>query len=204
MKKVAVSQRIDVNDQYGERRDALDQRLLLWLSSVGCMGFPVPNLWSRAADLEGWLWSLRPDGIVLSGGNDVGSAIDRDEVELGLLNFARIHHLRVLGICRGMQMMAVEGGGKLCRVDGHVGTRHGLVHLPGGEELPEIVNSYHQWGLSGCPVDYQTLAVSARDATIEAIQHKQFLWMGWMWHPERDLPFCEKSIKTARNLLLGS
>ena len=43
MKIVAVSQRVDVYPDRNERRDALDQRLITFLSVAGFVPVPVPN-----------------------------------------------------------------------------------------------------------------------------------------------------------------
>ena len=69
----------------------------------------------------------RIDGLVIAGGADVdpwqygaephertaGWRLDRDTWELALLDAAWDARLPVLGICRGMQVMAVHGGGSL-------------------------------------------------------------------------------------------
>ena len=86
-------------------------------------------------------------------------------------------------------MMAYHAGTQLVPVAGHTATRHALKCVAGlQQELPEEVNSYHDWGLASCPDGFETLATSL-DGTIEAIRHKSLPWEGWMWHPEREEPF---------------
>jgi putative glutamine amidotransferase len=69
----------------------------------------------------------RLDGLVIAGGADVESSRygedphhtaqnarrDRDEWEIALARAARARDLPVLGICRGMQVLAVAAGGRL-------------------------------------------------------------------------------------------
>src|SRR3954471_6392262 len=92
----------------------------------------------------------RLDGLVLSGGADVDPASygeqphpeaggwrpDRDAWERALLDAADAVDLPVLGVCRGMQVLAVHGGGVL---DQHVPD---LVaherHSPGGDAFGEV------------------------------------------------------------------
>lgn len=87
----------------------------------------------------------RLDGLVISGGADVDPARygqdahprtsawrpDRDAWELALLDAADAAGLPVLGVCRGMQLMAVHAGGTLDQhtpdLVGHDG------HSPGGD-----------------------------------------------------------------------
>ena len=119
MKIVAVSQRIDDYTERNERRDALDQKLSSFLMECGFFSLPVPNALSNNgegksedafSELGSWLQVFKPNAILLSGGNDVGSCIDRDCTEKGLIDFASKRNLPVLGICRGMQMMATLAG----------------------------------------------------------------------------------------------
>jgi putative glutamine amidotransferase len=87
----------------------------------------------------------RLDGLVISGGADVDPARydaephertvawrpDRDAWEAALLTAADARGLPVLGVCRGMQLMAVHGGGTL---DQHTPDLVGHEeHSPGGD-----------------------------------------------------------------------
>ena len=83
----------------------------------------------------------RIDGLIISGGADVNPARygqrpdpsvtewfdDRDSSELWLLDAARDAAIPVLGICRGMQVMAVHAGGSLIQnlPDAVGNARHG-------------------------------------------------------------------------------
>ena len=92
----------------------------------------------------------RLDGLVIAGGPDVqpvrygerphertiGWREDRDAWELALLDEAARINLPVLGICRGMQLMAVHAGGVL---EQHVPDRVGSQqHSPGGNSYGDI------------------------------------------------------------------
>lgn len=192
MTLVAVSQRVDALLARNEMRDALDQRLIAWLKISGFMPIPVPN--GLGNTLIDWLVLLRPAAIVLSGGNDIGQCIERDETELTLLTYAEENQLPLLGICRGMQMIAHRAGASLHPVTGHKRTRHRLSGVISGE-----VNSYHEYSLSDGPDGFEVLARS-EDGAIEAIRHLSLPWEGWMWHPEREVRFASENIHRIKSL----
>jgi putative glutamine amidotransferase len=195
---VGITQRVDKVESYDEWRDALDQRLIDWVTQSGFVPVPIPNSLididssnNRQPNMDDWLRTVKIDAILLSGGNDIGNVKQRDLTEKYLLSWAEKNKKPVLGVCRGMQMMGVYAGGELVRVDGHVGIHHLLQSKnSSGLPLPKHVNSYHNLMLKECPDTFQILAKS-EDGCIEAIKHKTLPWEGWMWHPERESIFSD-------------
>ena len=158
------------------------------------------------------------DGIVLSGGADIdpdylneepidGISINprRDAQELMLVRLATDRHIPVLGICRGIQMLAAALGGKLYQ---DIRTQHGsdsmehsqsiarglpshevriekdslLYSLMGTEIL--AVNSFHHQAVREVPAGFRVTAV-APDGIIEAMESTAFRpILGVQWHPE--------------------
>jgi len=156
----------------------------------------------------------RLDGLVISGGADVdpsrygaephprtaGWRPDRDAWESALLEAADAVGLPVLGVCRGMQLMAVHAGGSL---DQHTPdlVDH-LEHSPGGDAFGSIpVQVQPGTRLSGLVGD--ALAVSchhhqsvrehpgfvatahAADGILEAMERPgERFCVAVQWHPE--------------------
>jgi len=192
MKVVAVTQRVDLIAGRNEARDALDQRLAALVLSCGYVPVPVPNVLGGA--IRDWLTAVQPVAVVLSGGNDIGQCAERDDTELALLAHAQDRCLPVLGICRGMQMIAHWAGANLHPVIGHVRTRHQLTG-----HISSVVNSYHSYSLVACPEGFEMLACS-EDGEIEAIRHLLLPWEGWMWHPEREENFAADDVRRIKAL----
>lgn len=195
MKLVAVSQRVDAVPECQEVRDALDQKLAMFISCAGGLPIPVPNKMPNSYELHVWLSTIKPDAIVLSGGNDIGQCLERDLTESNLLTYAKDHRLPILGICRGMQMIAYWSGVTLKPVLGHLQTRHQLMGAITG-----CVNSFHRFSLNACPPGFSELARS-EDGELEAICHDKLPWEGWMWHPEREPHFVHSDIQRLKKLL---
>lgn len=153
------------------------------------------------------------DALVLAGGADLGPGLygatphpltesrpDRDAGELLLVRAALAADLPVLGVCRGMQLLAVAYNGRLHQhlpdvvghdkhraVPGRYGS-HGVRFAP-GSLVAEVmagdgeVNSYHHQAVA----DAGGLTVSgwADDGVIEAVEDpaRRFV-LGVQWHPE--------------------
>jgi putative glutamine amidotransferase len=201
---VAISQRIDAIKDRNEMRDSIDQRLVEFISYAGYLAVPVPNnLQPHSNGLHGtnvlgqWLQKLSPAAIVLSGGNDLGHYMSRDITENRLLNYAIDKNIPLLGICRGMQMIANYYGVGLHPVIGHVGVRHQI-----SGEINREVNSYHQYAIDSCPPGFTVLATDI-NAEIEAFRHLSKPIEGWMWHPERESDYSNHDSENLIRLFEG-
>lgn len=195
MKKVVVSQRIDVIQARNETRDCLDHRLLHFIHEANAIGIPAPNVYIGSNYIPRWLEVVKPYAIVLSGGNDIGLHKDRDMTEMALLDYAYKNTLPVLGICRGMQMIATWAGEELKPVTGHVNTRHNIFGT-----IEREVNSYHNFTLRKLPQGFELLAYDNK-GEIEAIKHIDLKWEGWMWHPEREKSFSVQDLTRFQALI---
>jgi putative glutamine amidotransferase len=185
--RVVISQSVDLHPVRGERRDALDQAwgdALEALVGMPVSIMPLPNRPKAAARaLQEWA----PRLMVLSGGNDLGEAPERDATEAAMLVNARETGIPLLAVCRGMQMVQHFLGGTLDAVSGHVACEHS-VKAVAGSGLPATlrVNSYHNWGIRAAALADGLEALYLNDdGTVEAARHVRLPWLSVMWHPER-------------------
>ncbi len=212
---VGITQRVDVAAT-GERRDGLDQQWQSLFSHVGMTMLPLPNRSLPAASTTGafaqWHSAFPISALVLSGGAtpagenvpDEETTPERDAFERFLIDGCCGLRLPVLGICRGMQMLACHFGAVLARAGGHVAVRHQIARV--GEccpAFPDEVNSYHNYTISKerLPSCLEAAAV-AEDGSVEAFRHRVLPVFAMMWHPERETPFRESELCFIKHFLM--
>lgn len=195
MKKcIAMTQRVDCIEAVGERRDALSQE---WIGLAEACGFSpllLPNHLLTVCEL---IEVRKPDGIILTGGNDLvaygGNAPERDALEQFLIQYSQEQKIPLLGVCRGMQMIMDQFGIELRKVEGHVRMEHLLSN-------GDTVNSFHSWGAVSCQRPLLPGAWSA-DGVLEAVTHQDCPWIyGIMWHPERYHPLRQQDIQFVKEV----
>ena len=138
-------------------------------------------------------------GFVLPGGDFV------DETALDIITYADAKNLPVLGICQGMQELAVAFGARtllgnlktfseqkhfVTNTDLSIGVhdviikQNTLLSRLFGSSLS--VNSRHQQYVTKCPISFEISAISADDVIIEGIEriNDKDYFVGVQWHPE--------------------
>ena len=196
--RVIVSQRCDNVVDRKEVRDALDVRLpnLLW--DLGFVPILMP---SRIDDYGTYFDVINPEAVILSGGNNIGDFPERDDAEVAAIDYAVVHNLPVLGICRGMQMLNYYQGGSMRQISNHVATRHEIYGPIVGATGREV-NSFHGYGSLEIDLGDKLEALAwTKEGIIEALRHQENPWLGIMWHPERDVPAAEDDLRLIRKHL---
>ncbi|MFA6954756.1 MAG: gamma-glutamyl-gamma-aminobutyrate hydrolase family protein [Thermoanaerobaculia bacterium] len=172
--------------------------------------------------IDGSIESTLPllDGVILAGGDDLdprsyGEAdtscrgiLDsrRERHDLALARAARERGVPTLGICLGVQLINVAGGGSLVQDIGlavpgalkHTGTtgkreRHGVAIEPGSRLASVLgvtavdVNSGHHQSVK-LPGPGLSVVARAADGVVEAVEDPSLpFYVGVQWHPEEML-----------------
>lgn len=198
------------------------------VEAAGGIAVMLPTQDAEARDVVS-----RLDGLIITGGPDVDPGRygaqphpqtgtiepERDAWELSLLDAAQELGIPALGICRGMQVMAIHAGGTLDQHTPDVVDHE--EHSPGGSAFGWVsvttaadslvrtwvgnnvqVTCHHHQSVATAP----GFVVSARagDGTIEAIEAEpdsgRTCWLGVQWHPENgdDLGVFNALIDAAR------
>ncbi len=200
MKKIAITQRLIVHNDYFEIREALDINYCKLLFSCGFIPIVLPY----EVDFNYYFKEFDIKGVFLTGGNDLyvcssdKLSFKRDLYEKNLLKYCIDEDIPVFGICRGMQLIADYFKCDFKKINGHINRNHSLIINEDSlyiEELKKIniVNSYHNFAINSLS-KHLKVSANSDDGEIEAIEHKRYRIFAQMWHPERNKPFNEDEI----------
>ena len=231
---IAITQRLSFIEAYEEERESLDSQWYDFardLTNVQLL--PI----SYKSDPGAFLDQFAVDCVILSGGNDIfqpqrapknvteSLSAKRDRFELSLIAEAKIRNVRVLGVCRGLQLLLLQYGAHIAPVSRHVGRLHTLVRYLGPHQTTsaqavercswifdedgalkgDFVNSFHNYAAQITPNMHpgvEVLAVPTDQDVIEAFVHVADGVAGMMWHPERSHGVArDRDIALVRSLL---
>jgi gamma-glutamyl-gamma-aminobutyrate hydrolase PuuD len=187
---IAVTMRRDEVAGRTETRDAVESSWWDLLSALGHTPLILPNHRQQAAQM---METFDPSAVILTGGGEVkngATAGPRDDVETLLIDWAVENRAPAIGICRGMQAIALRSGALLKDVPAHV-RRQGEFHTRFGTHR---THCYHERTIDRIPAGFRALG-TATGGAIEAIEHRQLPIVGIMWHPERAPLFDDADIR---------
>ena len=199
----------------------------------------TPILLTPASSAEGEVYAQQldmVDAVIFTGGSDHNPLWlneqpvphlhsinpQRDRHELQLCQLAYNRHLPMLGICRGMQTLAVTLGGHVAQdISNKPGViKHSqdapkdepthsitiqehstLYNIYNGRGEVILVNSFHHQAVDNCGPRFRPVA-TAPDGVIEAMESTEFRQiLGVQWHPEQmgdeGLPLFDWLVKQA-------
>ncbi len=220
---------IGITGNYAERENRLAETYYKSVLKAGGVPVVIPPL----ADTDAIVNTLsRIDGLLLSGGGDFNPLYcgeepspklhsinsERDLPELLITRLAYNRQIPMLGICRGIQTLAMALGGRVEQdIEPKAAVKHSqdadrsepthTVNIADGTILHSIygcdtiaVNSFHHQAVAETGQKFKATATSP-DGFIEAIESREFKSiMGVQWHPEcldNGLPLFQWLVKQA-------
>lgn len=195
MKKIAITQRLILNNSYYEVREALDTNWGLLFKELNFLPIILPI----ESNFEAYFNNIDIDGVLLTGGNDLNNinenkeSYKRDEFEKELIKYAIKNHIPILGVCRGMQIIAEYFGANFTKSENQVNIRHSLQINKKSKYFNILntlnrVNSYHNYAIKSISNDFLISAWN-ENGIIKAMEHKKYKIFAQMWHSERENPF---------------
>ena len=98
MKKIIYTQRVELVESYGERRDCADVEIAKLIWECGFLPVPINNIPEK---VQIFLEQVNPDGMFLTGGNDLskygGNAPERDETEKRIIDHGIRNQIPIYG-----------------------------------------------------------------------------------------------------------
>ena len=167
---------VAVLDRYENNKEMEDKYYLEAIKKFGGVPILINEYNLEMLDLCG--------GIVLTGGDNKGKLDDY------LISYALKNNLPLLGICQGMQSMAMyETDESLTDVDNHYKCEHyvyldesNLKKIIGNNKI--LVNSFHHQQIKSSKV-FKIIGKS-NDGVVEAVESNLHPFqIGIQWHPER-------------------
>ena len=198
--KIGISLRVVTAINYDEKRDALSQDWPKLLEKLGFVPIYIPN---TLENVSTFLDELSLDGIIFSGGENIGENKERDSTEKKLLEYALNKKLPILGICRGMQLINDHFGGCLTIIDSdkHITKKHELQIIDNKFQTlfqSSVINtnSYHSNLIMKNQIGkkLKPFVIFTNDDSVEGFFHETLPILGVMWHPERNFGSDDKLI----------
>jgi N5-(cytidine 5'-diphosphoramidyl)-L-glutamine hydrolase len=186
MKNILITKNLKHDLNRNELLETIDINYIKFIQSINFNPFPVSSF---IKDIEKNLKNMKPNGILLTGGCDIGKFDQRDLFEIKLIKFGIKKKIPIVGICRGMQIINLFFNGENKKVKNHISQINQIIELKTGKK--RYVKCFHNFSISKKKLskEFEIKHISAKDSEIESIYNHKKKIFGLMWHPEREVKF---------------
>ena len=194
--KIFISQSKAIIKSYKDKVDYLSDDWQVYFNKIrsDIILIPIPN---NKKLVQKMIKELKPNGLILTGGNDLGEFKNRDETEFKMIREFLKLKKPVLGVCRGMQVLNSFYGGKLSYKNkslidiNHTNSEH-KVNICDDyffKKKKIKVNSFHKFLIKKKQVakNFTPFAISD-DGVVEGFYDLKKNIFGIQWHLERPSP----------------
>jgi len=198
--RIGLSMRETKSQEYYEIRDSISRDWLRYFKEClpNCKIIFLPNLGS---DIITYIEDWNLNGFILTGGEDFGFSLTRDNTEKKIFEFSQKKSLPILGICRGFQLINKFMGGSIVKGNNNFNKHHCPTrHQINFKNKIVTVNSYHSNFIDETTIP-KKINITSRciiDNSIESFEGKNIL--GFMWHPERESNFSKFDLLEIKKL----
>ena len=195
-KKIGITLKVVKHHEHGEMMTCID---IKWIDLLLSLGFTPALIPLTSSEHLSLIWNnLNLDGLILSGGNTLASAVkdkhesnvyfERDIFEKSLLDMAIRKQIPVLGICRGLQVINTFFNGGVLRFEGQIGKNQKITSLSDNKSsFPNEVTCYHDYVVTPELLGDELVPLAHdSNGNIQALSHSSHKILGLMWHPERE------------------
>lgn len=196
MKNILITPRIDYIKKRDQLYFSLEKNLIDYAKKLNFNTFLFDYNNYKLLDLV--------DVVIFSGGNDLTEINNnkantlREKSELKLLNLSIKKNKKIIGICKGFQLINKFFGGTVIRTKNHVKKNHNIYSVEKNNFKIINVNSYHNYKINFLGKSLKSL-YSTKDNSIEIAYKKNIFCL--MFHPERNNKSQKKINKLLNNFL---
>ena len=172
MKNILITKNLQFDSKRNELSESIDVNYLSFIKNF-----------------DQYIKIIKPHGILLTGGCDIGKFKQRDLFEIKLIKYGIRKKIPIVGICRGMQIINALFKGKLKKINNHKAKRHIVIELQ--TKKKRYVKCFHNFSIMKNKLSKEFIIkhICEKDSEIESIFNKKKKIFGLMWHPEREVQF---------------
>lgn len=199
--KVGISMRVVSEHRYKEERDSISHDWINFFMENKIQFVLIPNYGKNVIN---FLKKANLNVIILSNGNDIihenlnkkenDSSPLRDLTEKLIIEYSLKNKIKILGVCRGAQLLNIYFGGKLVykQTSSHVSKvfEKKIIDERFAEYFKKksiMTNCFHRYfiEINNLAEDLIPFAIS-EDINIEGFYSSKKKILGIQWHPERE------------------